>query len=73
MSETFVETMKDGPNLVRGPLKMVDASGKETLITRQWVALCRCGQSSKKPLCDGTHSKVGFQAPAVNFFKPENP
>ncbi len=70
MSELVVETMKDGPNLIPGPVKLIDVDGKETLIDRKWVALCRCGQSSNKPLCDGTHSKVGFKASEAKFYKP---
>ncbi len=70
MSELIVETMKDGPNLIPGPVKLIDVNGQETVIDRKWVALCRCGQSSNKPLCDGTHSKVSFKASEAKFYKP---
>ena len=48
----------DGPLLVRGPLTVVASDGE----TRQGTkgALCRCGASSTKPFCDGTHRNVGF-------------
>lgn len=34
----------------------------EQIETGERYALCRCGASSRKPLCDGTHAKVGFDA-----------
>lgn len=37
----------------------------EELVTKERFALCRCGQSSKKPFCDGTHARVGFVADDV--------
>lgn len=51
----------DGPLLVRGSYRIVDASGKEVELTRRTVALCRCGKSSQKPWCDGTHKAAGFK------------
>ncbi|MEE8401855.1 MAG: CDGSH iron-sulfur domain-containing protein [Candidatus Hydrothermarchaeaceae archaeon] len=32
----------------------------ENLEAAPVVSLCRCGQSSRMPYCDGTHSKIGF-------------
>ena len=32
----------------------------ETIKTKKSMILCRCGQSSTKPYCDGTHKKVNF-------------
>ena len=61
MAEVTIETTPNGPYLVTGPIELRDTDGK-ALATKGKVWLCRCGASTKKPLCDGTHSKIGFQA-----------
>ena len=43
-------------------VKVVDWNGAEYRVDRRPIALCRCGASTTKPFCDGSHSKVGFQA-----------
>jgi len=50
---------ENGPYLVEGEYTLVDANGNEVPIVKK--ALCRCGGSTTKPFCDGTHSKIGFQ------------
>jgi CDGSH-type Zn-finger protein len=53
----------NGPYLVEGDVEVVDVNGnKVDTSTRPKIALCRCGASVTKPFCDGTHSKIGFQA-----------
>jgi len=48
----------NGPILVRGEVEIVDADGQPVPRRRRVVALCRCGHSALKPLCDGTHKRV---------------
>ena len=60
---TRISTYEDGPFLVAGgPFVLVDADGGAFPVEKETIALCRCGASTKKPFCDGTHSKVGFEA-----------
>ena len=63
---TTIRLRKNGPYIVEGDdVRIVDWDGREYEGDRKPVALCRCGASTKKPFCDGTHSKVGFQAAEV--------
>ena len=49
----------DGPLEVTGDAEVRAADG--TVISEaERLFLCRCGQSAKKPFCDGSHRKVGF-------------
>jgi CDGSH iron-sulfur domain-containing protein 3 len=53
-----------GPLVIEGPFRLVDSRGAEFEIptNKPAVALCRCGQSAKKPFCDGSHKFCGFLA-----------
>lgn len=51
----------DGPLIVRGTVDLRAADGTPIPQRRRTVALCRCGLSSIKPWCDGTHKAAGFR------------
>lgn len=65
----------NGPLMVQGEVSLVRKTavqsehgepltwkGSEELTDNARYALCRCGQSSMKPFCDGTHVSAGFEA-----------
>ena len=54
-----VGVIDDGPLWVTGGIPVERADG-QPLEARNRMTLCRCGGSSRKPLCDGTHKELGF-------------
>jgi uncharacterized Fe-S cluster protein YjdI len=52
----------DGPLTIEGTVRIELARGEVLDVTDRTV-LCRCGGSSNKPFCDGTHKRIGFEAP----------
>jgi CDGSH-type Zn-finger protein len=75
MSDVQILITENGPYLVSGAVPLseqtitVDAQGNTWDFADtdtqpggagERYALCRCGQSARKPFCDGTHTKVGF-------------
>ncbi len=54
-----IEIIEDGPLIVKG-LSILKNSKGEQIEVDDIIVLCRCGDSSNKPFCDGTHKKVGF-------------
>ena len=53
-----IKVSNNGPLIVQGEFTIIDANGQEVPVKK--AALCRCGGSTTKPFCDGTHSKIGF-------------
>lgn len=65
MDDVVITSYRDGPLLVRGPFRLQDQDGNEIAVDRKVVALCRCGKSRIRPLCDGTHKLIRFKAPST--------
>lgn len=55
-----IEVSANGPYLIKTECLIVHSDGTEETKTGA-VALCRCGASSTKPYCDGSHKKIGFE------------
>ena len=62
--DTRVVVRNHGPLRVEGDnITIADETGKVWgLAGRKTVSLCRCGCSSNKPFCDGSHNRVGFMS-----------
>jgi CDGSH-type Zn-finger protein len=65
LAQVRITIRKNGPYRVEGleNVELVDSEGNRYDLTgKAGISLCRCGGSVNKPFCDGTHSKIGFQA-----------
>src|SRR4029078_478390 len=62
MADVTIRLRPNGPLVVEGPFRLIDSRGAQFEIptNKPAVALCRCGQSAKRPFCDGTHKSCGF-------------
>jgi CDGSH iron-sulfur domain-containing protein 3 len=61
MEDVVIKVRESGPYLVTGRVRLIDADGNPYAVTENFV-LCRCGGSSTKPFCDGSHRSNGFCA-----------
>ncbi len=58
-----ITVRQNGPLLVEGDdVTIVDWNGVSYHVERRPIALCRCGQSARRPFCDGAHNRCGFAA-----------
>ncbi|WP_187264333.1 CDGSH iron-sulfur domain-containing protein [Pontibacter beigongshangensis] len=70
MAKTKITVNSNGSLRVEGEFEIVDKNGNVyDLGGRELVSICRCGRSSNKPFCDGSH-KGHFEHDAVAFNLP---
>jgi CDGSH-type Zn-finger protein len=56
-----IKARKNGPYEVTGPILLTDFEGAPIPPPKDGkIFLCRCGHSSNKPFCDGTHKSSGW-------------
>lgn len=56
-----IRLRRNGPYVIESDdVTVIDWEGAPYHIDRRPIALCRCGASSTKPFCDGSHRKIEF-------------
>ncbi len=60
-TENTIRIGTNGPLYMRGNVSIADEDGN-VLLQDTRVAMCRCGASHNKPLCDNSHLDANFQA-----------
>ncbi len=71
MAATKITVKNNGSVRIEGDFEICDQEGKVfDLAGRTGISLCRCGHSSNKPFCDGSHKLVGFQSEVKAFALP---
>jgi CDGSH iron-sulfur domain-containing protein 3 len=60
LDRVHIKVRENGPYVVMGMVTLIDADGHPYTVTENFV-LCRCGRSSSKLFCDGSH-RDGFVA-----------
>jgi len=58
--KTTINPVPDGPYIVKNLESLFNQKG--SVDVQPSIALCRCGQSTNKPFCDGTHVKIKFSS-----------
>jgi CDGSH-type Zn-finger protein len=65
MSGVNITPSENGPYVVSGPVTLTDIDGR-VIEHSDPMAICRCGHSSNKPFCDGTHATIDFDGTLAN-------
>lgn len=70
---TTIKVRENGPLVIEGDdVSVVDWLGQPFEIARRPLALCRCGGSARKPFCDGSHNRMGFDGGEAAMLKAES-
>lgn len=62
MPDVKITCRPNGPLLIDGTVAITDSKGQPVPLDpgKTMVALCRCGHSGNKPLCDGSHKTANW-------------
>ena len=60
MSEVLIRVRDNGPLVITGKIKVVDAVGVEIPLPagKESISFCGCGHAKNKPFCDGSHKTL---------------